>query len=165
MEDMREEHKQFQDKMNSDISDVKSAQTDLQQQQVDDRHLNFIIKNLEESRNENVMNKVNGLIKDGLKIKDIKINKAERKGNRGGWNPGVIVPSCRSVEDKRKIMSEKKILRDSSNFSRVYILSDKPLQMRIIGLNMRVLAKTVGDGQLRVTGTPNRRQQPPPAAR
>ena len=59
--------------------------------------LNFIVRNMAERTVENVKNRVNGLIKDGLRIKDVSVVSAERKQSRNR-KPGVIVATCKSDE-------------------------------------------------------------------
>lgn len=110
--------------------------------------MNIILRNLPESSRENVTNKVNSVIKDRLKLSNISVVSAERKESKVGRFPGVVVAICRSTEEKRGILSSKKRLKDTKNFSRVYISSDKTLQQRIFESNMRVLAESVGDNEL-----------------
>lgn len=45
----------------------------------EDHQNNVIIRNLSESKNENLLNKVGGLLKDGIKLKDISVKSADRK--------------------------------------------------------------------------------------
>ena len=64
----------------------------------------------ETSDSQVTMNKVNSLIRDGLKLKDIKVLKAERKGSYHG-KPGVIIASIETAEQKGKLMETKKELK------------------------------------------------------
>ena len=83
-----------------------------------DISLNIVIRNLPEGRDENVINKVNGLIKDGLKLRDITVTEAARKNSGRMGRPGLIVAKCRSAEEKETIMNAKKKLPDSRNLCR-----------------------------------------------
>ncbi len=115
--------------------------------------LNIVLKNVRESTNENVTSKVNGVIREGLKLRGIEVEEAVRKETRNSKYPGVIIARCKSVEEKKQILREKKNLRDSRNYKNVYVESDKPLQQRILESNMKLLVDTVGEGQLKLTGS------------
>ena len=56
-----------------------------------------------ERTGENVENRVNGLIKDGLRIKDASVVSAERKQSRNR-KPDVIVATCKSDKDVVKVL-------------------------------------------------------------
>ena len=81
------------------------------------------------------LNKVNSLIQDGLKLKDIKVVKAELKTS-GNDKPGVIIASIETLAQKRKVMETKKSLKNTNAFKNVYIEDDRPLQTRVIESNM-----------------------------
>ncbi len=78
-----------------------------------DESLLIIVKNLPEKTNENVVNLVNSVIRESIKLKDIKVTEAVRKKSFRHDYPGVIDAKCVSVEEKRKIMSMKSELRNS----------------------------------------------------
>jgi hypothetical protein len=149
---MRDEHSSEYTNVTRELADIRKSRSYAEVTK-GSIHLNIVIRNIPESVHENVNSKVNGLIRDGLKLRDISIESAERKESRGTRFPGVIIAKCKSAEHKQAILSNKKKLRESRNFQNVYITSDKSLQQRIFESNMRVLAETVGDGQLRVTGS------------
>ena len=65
--------------------------------------INFIVRNLNNREGENVRNRVNGLIKDGLHNNDVNIVSAVRKTSRNR-KPGVIVATCRSKQDLGKVL-------------------------------------------------------------
>lgn len=113
----------------------------------------FIIRNLPERERENIVNEVNCLLKDGLKIRDIKIDSAERKENRGNdGKPGVIVAKCKAREDKQTIMKCKSKLKDSRRYERVFIEHDVPKQQRVFNSNMRAIINTLGRDKLQLKG-------------
>lgn len=111
--------------------------------------MNIIFRFLPQGAAENVTNKVNSVIMDGLKLTQIKVVCAEKKESRGERFPGVVVPTYRSAHDKRSMTRDCEI---ANKFSRAYIMNDKPFQQRIFESDMRVLADSVGDGQLKVIG-------------
>ena len=83
-----------------------------------DISLNIVIRNLEETNEENTLAKVNGLIKDKLKLGTVKIDKADRKNSFRDDIPGVIIAKCVSKEDKDSIMKAKSSLNKSTRYKR-----------------------------------------------
>jgi hypothetical protein len=65
------------------------------------RDMNIIIRNLPESVGENLESKVQGLMKDGIKLRVVGFSGVVRKGSRQRGKPGVVVMTCRSAEDKQ----------------------------------------------------------------
>jgi hypothetical protein len=114
--------------------------------------LNIIVKNMPHAVNENVVTMVNCLIKDGLQLAHVTIEKAERKESRGE-HPGIIIAKCRSKEDKDKITKGKRKLKDSTIYKNVYVEHDKPLEQRIQEANLRTIAKVLGKDKLIVKGS------------
>ena len=89
------------------------------------------------------MNKVNGIIRDGLKLKDIKVTNVVRKETKSR-TPGVVIATIETVEQKIKILENKKALRPTTQYSNVYIESDKKFEIRAAENNMRILLKEMG---------------------
>ena len=89
------------------------------------------------------LNKVNSLIRDGLKIKDINVVKCERKPSRGN-SPGVILASLETGEQKLKVLETKKKLRNTKQFAKVYIDEARPLASRINEANMMTVLQEMG---------------------
>ena len=81
-----------------------------------------------------------GIIRDGLKLKDINVVKAVRKATING-KPGVIIASIETLEQKRTIMENKKSLKNTDAFKKVYIEEDRPLQTRVAESNMKSILK------------------------
>ena len=85
-----------------------------------------IIRNLKEGQNETTgsssiaKNKFISLVRDGLKLKDVKVTNAERKQSKGD-NPGLVVASFESFEQLNKVLENKKHLRKTSDYRSVYI--------------------------------------------
>ena len=86
---------------------------------------------------------VNRLIRDGLKIPDVQLKKTVRKK---GWGnkPGVVIATVASGEQKKKIMDNKKKLKSSDTFKRVFIHDDAPPEVRNAEANMRTVLRAVG---------------------
>ena len=54
------------------------------------------------------LNKVNSLLRDGLKLKDIKVQKVERKASSNG-KPGVIIASIETLEQSERLWKQKRL--------------------------------------------------------
>jgi len=104
--------------------------------------LNIVIRNLPEHNNENTMDKVNKLIKDGLKVADVECYQALRKGHNTNTHR-VIVASFRSSEDKRKVMVDKKNLKNSDMYKTVYIHHDQSVTERVMSENFRTVLQAL----------------------
>lgn len=112
------------------------------------REMNIVIRNLTEKQGENLMSKVNGLIKDGLKISDVKVSSVERKKSKHERKCGVVIARCKSMEDKSKVMRAKRVLRDSRNFKDIFIENDIPISERILNENIKTIVNTFGNDKL-----------------
>ncbi|MES9885013.1 MAG: hypothetical protein ABW185_29575 [Sedimenticola sp.] len=113
---------------------------------------NLIVRNLPEHPIENVKNKINTLIKDGLKLVDTNIISAERKLGHNG-KPGVVIAKCRSREDVITLLSNKKQLKEHSRYSSVFIARDLPYHERVNAQNMRTLINALGRNKLEMKGS------------
>ena len=119
----------------------------------ENRKLNFIVRGLPESENENVKNKVMAMIKDGLKLKDTVINKAVRKASFRANTPGIVVVTCENLEDKEVIMKGKVSLRKSRQYKEVFVDHDKSREQRLLESNLRLLVESIGKDKLSVKGS------------
>ena len=54
-------------------------------------NLNVVIRNLPERHEENIKSEVNGLIKDGLRLRDIAVESAERKPSAVDSRSGIVI--------------------------------------------------------------------------
>ncbi|CAG2255048.1 unnamed protein product [Mytilus edulis] len=112
----------------------------------------IVIRNIPESSNENLENKINGLIRDGLHLKDVKVVSAERKKSFREGKSGVIIASLSSTSDKRKVMDKKRELKNSRNYKDVFVENSIPLAQRILNSNLRNIVNAIGDDNLEVKG-------------
>ena len=118
-----------------------------------DRSLNVVIRGLPVTNNENVKTKVNALIKDGLRIRDVTCNSAERKTSYNEAKPGVIIASFSSHEDKRKVMQKKVDLKYCRQYDNVFIQHDLSQPDRILSNNFRTILSALREQNLTVRGT------------
>ena len=94
------------------------------------KKFNIVIRNLKEhsdEANENgsthTLHLVNALMRDGLKLKNIKLVKVERKFSRGN-SACIVIATLESLEDKQSIMKNKNKLQSHRAFEEVYIDND-----------------------------------------
>ena len=116
------------------------------------RALNIVVRNLPETRNENTTDKVNTLVKDGLKIHNILVTNAVRKESKSAEN-GVIVASCKDKEDKEAVMKAKAGLKDHRRYNKVFSEHDKSVGERKTASNLRTIAKILGRDKVTVRGS------------
>ena len=117
---------------------------------LDDILLNKVIRSSAESDSENTLNKVNALIKDSLRLRNISCHKAVRKPARGDNQNGVVIATCGSPDDKREIMQNKSKLKDKKQYERVYIEHDRsPAERKQIS-NLRKLVNVARSDRLHV---------------
>ena len=119
----------------------------------ENRHKNIIIRNMVYRENENVKRRVNGLIQDSLKLKDISVENAIRKPNKSESKPGIIIATLKSNEEKQSIMKHKRNLRYSSRYSQVYIENDIPANQRAVNSNFRAIIHALGGDRLQLRGS------------
>ena len=118
----------------------------------DNHALNIVVRDLAEHENENVLNKVNKLIKDGLKISDVVCESAVRKG-QNAQKSRVVIARFKSFEDKRKIMTQKKKLKDNLQYRDVFIHHDQPLAERVMADNFRTVLNALKQHGLAMRGS------------
>ena len=113
---------------------------------------NIVIRNLPQSSNERIDTKVNGLLRDGLKLGNITVGSAERKGtHESSDKPGVVVATLKSSEDKKKVMTNKNKLKNSRQYSGVYINHDQSRDERLFADNFRAILSAVKNGDTNLT--------------
>ena len=117
----------------------------------------FVVKNLKYSKKEDedkqvTVNKVQALLRDGLKIKNVKVLSAERKGARDD-RPGLIITEVESAEQKKSIFKCKRQLRGNKVYPDVYINDDLPFELRQTEASLRTLVREMGkENQYTVRG-------------
>ena len=114
----------------------------------DQSKCSVVIRNLKYEQNESTdnnitKNKVNCLIRDGLKLTNVKISTAERKQTRDG-RPGIIIATVATAEQKSAVMQRKKDLRKIKNYESVYLEDERSPSQRLNESNMRSLLKACG---------------------
>jgi hypothetical protein len=128
------------------IEDIQTTLAGLQPNNVSDISLNIVIRNVSETRSENVIEKVNNIISEGMKS-SVKVTKAERKGSTENNNAGprVIVATLANKNDKSTVMKKKSLLRNIKKFEKVYIHNDQTKE-RIQVNNLKKIIDSVKHG-------------------
>ena len=145
----------FKDEIMEDMDEKLSGIQITQSCDHTDISLNVAIRNLRETVNENLNGKVDTLIKDALKVRDVKVIATERKGTENRNNPGVVIARFRSSEDKKKVMLAKNKLKDNRQYPNVFIHHDQSREERLMASNLRKLVNAVkgGDTDISVRGS------------
>lgn len=141
----------FRAEIDEDLNELNNKLNNMNVQTPDtsyDRSLNIAIRGLPESDNENLSNKVNSVIKDGLSVRNVAVKTVVRKQSKIQSKPGVIIASFKSVEDKRKVMVEKSKLRDSRQYRDVYIHHDQSHEQRIMASNFKTVLSALNDNDV-----------------
>ena len=155
---LKSEFSRTVDEFKREMNDIESCYTKLERDPADaiardESKLRIVIRNLPENRNENIQNKVNGLLKDGLQLKDISLRSVERKKSNRENRAGIVLVCFDSFEDKRKVMETKRKLRDTRNFKDVFIEHDLPRSQRMLNANLRNIVRTIGKDKLEIKGS------------
>ena len=146
----------FKEVVNADIDKLNTRLDTLSVTKSYELSLNIVVRNVPES--ENVNNKLNAVIKQGIKLQGIQVSHAVRKRGFNGRS-GVIIAKCKSSEDKEAIMNNKKVLKDSRNFKDISIYHDKPLVERQYEANVRLLVDMLAKDKLEVRGSRVQKKQ------
>jgi hypothetical protein len=145
-----DKHKQMEQKMKSLEKTVSHCVSSAQGNIAANISSNFVIRNLPEGSNENIPNKVKGLLKDGLKV-SVQIVSAERKKSYNK-DPGIVIVKCKNAESKKAVMDAKSKLRDSRQFRDVQISHDKTKEQRTNEANLRAIAYVLGKDKVQAVG-------------
>lgn len=136
--------KEETEKLNIRISGIRQELDVLKQTaEVNRLKHKIVVRNMAETRNENVTNKVMSLFRDGLKLNIIP-EEVERKKAYHSNQCGVIIVTLQSESDKINILKSKRKLKSSKQFSKVYVEEEKSRDQREYEANMKVIAGVLG---------------------
>ncbi|CAG2208741.1 unnamed protein product [Mytilus edulis] len=161
-EEMKKVKEQFKTELKTvteKVSSLEQSYADVlkqnknQSQALSEDKLSVVIKNLPETEKENISRKVGGLIKDGLRLKNIQVAAVERKINKIPGKHGVIIVKFQNSDDKQKVMEKKRELKDSRNYKDVYIDNAIPKAQRLMNSNLRSIVKAIGKDKLEIRGS------------
>ena len=147
LDELNRRMKNLEEKVNS------SRRTDENSEAADNHKRSIIIKHLDARENENVKDRVNSLIYNGLQLDKIEVETAVRKPTKSDNNPGIIVAVCKSIKDKECIMKRKRDLKRSRRYGKVYIEHHMPAEQRRLNSNLRTIVNTIGSDRLWLKGS------------
>lgn len=144
------------DKINEKIDTVQKSYDNLTKNANDKntsnaKEANIVIRNLhydvrEKDENQVTGHKVQALFKDGIEIPDVKIKSVCRKQGREHQR-GIVIVELEDPTQKKTIFSQKRKLKNSAAYKKVYIDNDLPLETRIYQNNLRAIIKEMGKEQ------------------
>ena len=139
------------DRLDEKISKLDSEMQDMAVKDIArvNKEKNIVLHNLPEGRN--LLNQVHSLIRDGLRL-NITVMKAERKQSSNDRKPGLVIVTCKSVEDKWRVMGAKRNLKHSQNFGSVGVDCDKSKDQRDYEASIRAIVNAIGDEKLQLRG-------------
>ena len=105
--------------------------------------LSCVISGMHPANNENLPERCDDLIQNGLGLKDVKCKKATRVGNRDG-KPGIVKVEFNNLTDKISVLRAKGHLRNNPSTSKVFIRLSKLHEQRILEQHTMELLKLVG---------------------
>ncbi len=82
-------------------------------------------------------------MKDGLKIKDLKIKSYERKKTKSK-RPGLVVVTCDNKAECDNIMKQKRNLKGTDNYKKVWLEEWLPKSAISIQQSLRTVFKEIG---------------------
>ncbi len=95
---------------------------------------------------------VNRVIRDGLKFTDVRAARAVRK-TRSDNKPGIVLVTLETDDQARKLLQQKKNLRTSKDYSRVYFDKSMSQDDLVARSNLQTLIREIGKGsKLRFNG-------------
>ncbi len=118
-----------------------------------DPEVTIVAQNLPDvpGRGDNIQDLAVSLVRDGLNVVDIPVVRAKRLVSRNN-KPGLVKIEFKSLDDKKKILREKKKLIETDHFRNTYICSSQSHMERLQQINTRILIQEIPNGnQSRIT--------------
>lgn len=139
--DINNELDSMSGRLNS-ISDV------IQSEGSNNRSMNLVFRKVPETVNENIEEKINMIIKDHMKVNDVKVSSANRvlNSNTESRTPGVVIATFGSEAQRSKILKSKKNLNNSI-YKEVFVHEDQSKEERIAVSNLKTLVNAVNRGE------------------
>ena len=112
-----------------------------------------IVTGLRYAPDEDVMNKATSLIHEGLELSHVRIVNATRTPFRGD-KPGIVKIQLNSVDDKIRVLREKRRLLNDDRYKNVFIRGSQSHEERLLQLNTDVILREMGiENRYRRTGS------------
>ena len=127
--------------LSSELERVK-GQLEKCQAKGDSLKLNVVISGIKQTPQENIVDKVNRIIKEGVKS-EVVVKSATRKESRKEGKEGVVIATFSCEEDKQTVMDNKAKLARSEQYKHISIFHDRPYEQRVQRSNMKILIDLV----------------------
>ncbi|CAG2228057.1 unnamed protein product [Mytilus edulis] len=142
--DIKNIHTEVADKVRTDLI---STQADVSTQPIQ-RDTKFVVKMLpetdaEKTDSELTKNRVSAIIRDGLRLHDVRVVEATRIESKGS-RPGLVIASVENEEQKEKLMKSKIKLKYSRDYQKVYIENELTSEARVQLSNMMTVLNGIG---------------------
>jgi hypothetical protein len=108
--------------------------------------LTVVAINLQETRNENLKDKVTAMIEQGLGLNDIKPARVLRLESKNE-KPGLVKIQCFNKDEKIAILRAKQNLKDCRPYKRVFLRSSMTHSERLIRINFNTLLREMPNGR------------------
>ncbi|CAG2195952.1 unnamed protein product [Mytilus edulis] len=142
--DIKNIHTEVADKVRTDLI---SSQAGVSTQPIQ-RDTKFVVKMLpetdaEKTDSELTKNRVSAIIRDGLRLHDVRVVEATRIESKGS-RPGLVIASVENEEQKEKLMKSKIKLKYSRDYQKVYIENELTSEARVQLSNMMTVLNGIG---------------------
>ena len=115
---------------------------------INEDSLKIVIKNLPARENEDIVQCVNTLVSEGIKIENVTVVDAKRNPGFRENHPGIVIANCRSKQDKELLMASKSNLRKNAQFKNVHVEHFKSYEQRRLDANLYAIVNAVGHNKL-----------------
>ena len=102
----------------------------------------IVTKGLSYQDNEDIQEKAKSLFSSGLGLRDISVVRAKRMRGYEG-RPVVVKIQLQSLKDKKRVLLNKKELKNTQNYRRVFLRPSMSHTERIMDMNMRTLLRKI----------------------
>lgn len=134
------------DKMDKRLQQLESDMATRPRHENFDPAVSIIAINMRQTDDEDILAKVNRLVKDDLGFRDMDIQRCERTQRRDDGKPSVVRIQLSNVEDKVKILRSKQELKKSKEFRKTYLKSAKSHEERLIENNFKAILQDLPEG-------------------
>ncbi len=147
MDSLKKEFKKEQESMQTKINELetKSYASAVKEDPTPCKMVikNFAVVENEEKNSDILKNNVNAFVKEGLKIKDPKIKSVIRQKSKYRQT-GIVVVTCESEDEKKRLMDSRTALRGNDKYKRVWLDNWYPQSTLSLQHSFRTVMKELG---------------------
>ncbi|KAH3730611.1 hypothetical protein DPMN_056601 [Dreissena polymorpha] len=138
----------FKEEIQADINGLEGKVKQLSVDSVNfqiPRQNSVVIKGHAYHEGETLNTKVEIFITEGLGLCNVHVLNSERKPSERAELPGVVICSFQTVEEEKKVLSDKYSLKDSRQYTNVFLYKDQSVEERTFNRNLKVIVDTLRD--------------------